>query len=140
MDANCTMGATLRTRRFFIQGRTEAWKSVTQLEASSLPIPLEASIRKYTNDCSHFGVTRYSVELILARELGIKQFSRGWLLHQRSDAQKSPESPFLEIVSKFLKTTESCNSTESQSEINLCFKIEFSPIPGSLPPEMQRLP
>jgi hypothetical protein len=37
---------------------------------------------------AHFWVARHSVKTILEREFGLQKFSRRWLLHQLSEAQK----------------------------------------------------
>jgi hypothetical protein len=61
---------------------------------------------------AHFGVARDSVKMILATELGLKEFSKRWMPHQLTQTQKMSQSSFLETFSKLLNTIGSCNSTE----------------------------
>jgi hypothetical protein len=102
-DLNCMMDATLRTRRFFRQGRIEARKMVTQFGTSSLLIPLEGSLRKCINyssplwSCSRFG------ENDSCKRIRPESIPDGWLPCQLSDA---PETSRVKLSRDLLQILE----------------------------------
>jgi hypothetical protein len=97
------IGAMLRRRRFFLQGR---------IEAGSPSLSLRPTLSRFLSKCpfasariiaAHFGIARDSVKMILAREVGLETFSRRWLPRQLSGAQKKSRVEFTRDVVQILE-------------------------------------
>jgi hypothetical protein len=91
---NCAIGAALRTRRFFMQERIEAWKTVPQFRANSLLIPLEVSIRMCTTNCSPLRSCSRFCENDSCERIRPQKFSGRCMRHQPSEAQKTSRVEF----------------------------------------------
>jgi hypothetical protein len=82
------MDAKLRTKVFVMQGWIAAWPIVSQ---SGPALSRFLSKHPFTSAriiAAHFEVAYDSMNMIFARELDLKEFSRRWLPRQLSDAQK----------------------------------------------------
>jgi hypothetical protein len=77
--AKIVQGATLRRRRFFMQGRTEAGRPLLSLRPALSRFLSKYPFASARIIAGEFGVARDSVKMILAIEVGLETFSRRWL-------------------------------------------------------------
>jgi hypothetical protein len=84
-----SVASPLQRRRYLVSRPTEVRESPSNLGGCSVAVPREVPFASAKTMATHFDISPKTVKDVLIRELGLRQFTRRWVLHLGSAARNT---------------------------------------------------